>query len=113
MFDPITPLPLHRIKSILVLIPELHRNLVALKSEEFFAEDVVFLFRPFLRKKLGYGLVAIEKVGAITPDRCWGVGSGDLLGVFCVPEVLGEFHLLMSGGLGEGWKGRSGWHCEG
>ena len=42
----ITPLPLHPIVLILVLIPELHRNLVVGKGEQFFAQTIRLLLLP-------------------------------------------------------------------
>lgn len=40
VFEAITTLPLHSIVAVLILIPELHCNLVVRKSEQLFAQTI-------------------------------------------------------------------------
>ena len=49
IFQAITALPLHLIVRVLILIPELHGDLVVLEGEQLFAELVILLLLPLPR----------------------------------------------------------------
>ena len=52
VLESITALPLHPIMRILVLVPELDRDLVTLEGEELLAKPVAVLFIPFPGQKI-------------------------------------------------------------
>jgi hypothetical protein len=81
VLKPIAPLPLHSIRAILVLVPELHRDLVVGESEELFAQAVGLFFRPLGCQEVFDGGGALQEVGAVAPDAVGGVGFGYSFGV--------------------------------
>lgn len=68
MLNAIAPLPFHVIHGILVLVPELHGDLIVLKGKEFFAKEVAFFSGPFLLEKLDNGGVPGEETVTVAPD---------------------------------------------
>lgn len=87
VLQPITTLPLHTIVAILVLIPELHRDLVVGESEELFAQAIRLLLVPLPCEKVNDGFAAGEEAVAIAPDAvgcvCFGNGRGISVGTLC------------------------------
>ena len=81
-----------------------------MKSEKFFAQDVVFLPGPFLFQEFANGGMASEELGAVAPDRVRCVGGEDGGWRAGVPEGLGGFDLLLSGLKSKGGDGGSRWH---
>ena len=82
----ITPLPLHPIMRILILIPELDRDLVLEEREQLLAKSVVLLFLPFLGQEVfDCGGSGKERV-AVSPDAVGGVRLSD---DFWVPRRSG------------------------
>lgn len=77
ILKPVASLPLHSIVGILILVPELHGNLVVRESEEFLAQAVGFFFLPFRCEEGDDGVCTLEEVGAVAPDGVGGVGFGD------------------------------------
>jgi hypothetical protein len=77
IFEAITSRPLARL-GVLKLIPELHGNLVIAKSEQFFAEAVFFLYRPFASQEVDDSFSPAEKVVSVTPDATRSIGLWDL-----------------------------------
>jgi hypothetical protein len=73
VFETITSRPLASL-SVLELIPELHGNFVVAKGEQFFAETVFLLYRPFASQELDDGFRSAEEVVSVTPDAIRGVG---------------------------------------
>ena len=65
---PITALPLHPIMRILVLIPELHGDLVIGEGEELFAQLVVVLFAPLPDQEVDDLFAAVDEPVAVAPD---------------------------------------------
>lgn len=88
VLEPVAPLPLHPVVGVLVLVPELHRDLVAafLKAEQFFPQAVVVLLAPFLGQEVDDGRGAGEEAVAVAPDAVFRVRFGDEFGV--TGEVL-------------------------
>ena len=87
ILQPITALPLHTIVAILVLIPELHRDLVIGESEELFAQAIRLLLVPLPCEKVNDGFAAGEEAVAIAPDAvgcvCFGNSRGISVGTLC------------------------------
>lgn len=64
----VAPLPLHLIVGVLILVPELHRDLVFVEREELLAQLVVVLFVPFPGEER-YDLVsACDEPLTVSPD---------------------------------------------
>ena len=95
MLDPITSLPLHPIRGILKLVPELHSDLVVREGEQFFTQEVIFLLAPFLLKELEDGRMADGEVVAVTPDAVGGVGLDNALRVTVLETLCQD--LLQNG----------------
>lgn len=81
VLKPVASLPLHSIRAILILIPELHGNLVVRESEELFAQAVGLLLRPLGCQEVLDSGGSLQEVGAVAPDAVGGVGFGYGLGV--------------------------------
>ena len=82
VLQPITPLPLHAIVRILVLVPELHRNLISAECEELLAQLVVVFFVPLPGQEGDDFVGAGEEFVAVAPDGVDGVaGFGDVFGI--------------------------------
>lgn len=79
ILEPITALPAHTVMCILVLIPELHSNLVVRKRKQLLAQAVVLLFPPLLGQEFDYGVCAGQEAVAVAPDGvgCVGFGARD------------------------------------
>jgi hypothetical protein len=73
IFETITSRPLARL-SMLELIPELHSNLVVTKGEQFLAQTIFLLYRPFASQEVDDGFRSAEEVVSVTPDAIRGVG---------------------------------------
>jgi hypothetical protein len=67
VLEAITPLPLHPILRILILVPKLNRNLVVRKSKELLAQTVVVLALPFLCEECYNLVTALDEVRADAP----------------------------------------------
>jgi len=67
----VTPLPLHAIMRVLILVPELHRDLVIGECEQLLAQAVVLFLLPFLGQEVNNRICAREESVAVPPD---GVG---------------------------------------
>lgn len=81
VLKPVASLPLHSIRAILILIPELHGNLVVRESEELFAQAVGLLLHPLGCQEVLDSGGSLQEVGAVAPDAVGGVGFGYGLGV--------------------------------
>lgn len=77
----IAPLPLHPVVSILILVPELHGDLVVREGEELLAQTVVLLLVPLGGQELDDLFAAFQEDVAVAPDRVLGVRKADLFGV--------------------------------
>jgi len=77
ILETITPLPLHPIMRILILVPELDRDLILREREQLLAKSVVLLFLPFLGQKV-FDCGGPGKEGvAVSPDAVGGVCLSD------------------------------------
>lgn len=68
VLQPVAPLPLHLVLPVLILIPELHRDLVLPEREQLLAQSIVVLTRPLGREERDDGRVSAEKLVAVAPD---------------------------------------------
>jgi hypothetical protein len=64
---------------VLILVPELHGDLITIECEEFFAESVRFLLLPFRGQKGDDLLGAFDEQVAVTPDAVGRIAFGYLL----------------------------------
>jgi hypothetical protein len=99
VLKPVASLPLHSIRAILILIPELHGNLVVRESEELFAQAVGLLFRPLGCQEVLDSCGSLQEVGAVAPDAVGGVGFGYGLGVSWSQD------MMLGVSFESGWKG--------
>lgn len=67
VFEPIASLPLHLIMSILILIPELHGDLVICKGEQLLSKLIIVFLLPFLGEKLDYLISSLNELVTIAP----------------------------------------------
>lgn len=77
----IASLPLHPVTAILVLVPELHGDLVVGESEQLLAQSIGLLLVPLLGQEVDDGFSTGEEAVAVAPDAVGGVGFGDGLRV--------------------------------
>lgn len=94
VLEPVAALPLHAVVGVLVLVPELDRNLVAGKGEELLAEPVALFLFPLPGQESFDILGACEKGRAVAPDAVWRVCLGNGFGV----PIL-SIGVFESGGL--------------
>jgi hypothetical protein len=73
IFETVASRPLACI-GVLELIPKLHGNLVIAKGEQFFAETIFLLYRPFASQEVDDGFRSAEEVVSVAPDAIRGVG---------------------------------------
>ena len=85
----------------LILIPELHGNLVTTKTKEFLSQTVALFFLPFLCQKLNDALCALKKSIPIAPDTGRGIPFRHTLRVLGVPLGLRKLKFLHSSLLSE------------
>jgi len=64
----ITTLPLHAVAGVLILVPELHGNLVVRECKKFLAQAVILLFLPLGGQKGDYFILTTDELVAVAPD---------------------------------------------
>jgi hypothetical protein len=69
----VTALPLHTVFHILVLVPELDRDLICSECEKLFPQTIVLLLLPLLCQKVYDLIVALDEAGSISPDAVFGI----------------------------------------
>lgn len=95
----ITSNPLARL-GVLELIPELNSNLVVTKGEQFFAETVFLLYRPFTSQKLEDSFSTAEEVVSVTPDAIRSVGLWNVIRARPLEvERAGIFRVIGGSGI--------------
>jgi len=71
-------LPLQPVTRILVLVPKLHSDLVVSEGEQFFSQDIVMFFLPFLREEFYDCIGALQESVPVSPYTvfcvCFGYG---------------------------------------
>lgn len=74
----------------MILIPELHRDLILPEREQLLAQSIVAFTRPFGREEGDDGRVPAEKLIAIAPDAVDGVTIFDKVRVSIQKEEMEE-----------------------
>lgn len=107
--------------SILIFIPELHRDLIVGESEELFAKHVIMLLVPFPLQEINYCLSPGKEPLSVAPDAVFSVRFGDKFWISgeicqvkykgnnqsdslpCVPGILSLLHFLLGCFKSEWW----------
>lgn len=95
IFEAVTPLPRHSIMRVLVLIPELDRNLIFGECEQLLSKAVTLLLLPFLRQETLDCGSSRKKRGAVSPNAIRGIRLGDS---FRIP-IKGQAELFSFGSI--------------
>ena len=98
VFKPIATLPLHAIMCILVLVPELDRNLIVGEGKELLAQFVVVFFVPFPGQEVDDGGGAGEEFVSVSPDAIFGVCLGHAFWVTAIRQWKEVLVLREEGG---------------
>lgn len=103
IFEAIASLPLHAIICVLVLVPELHCNLVVSKGEQLLSQLIALLFDPLLGQKPNNSLGATEEVLSIPPNAVIRVSFGYGFWVSIVHGIACELDDVAGDGVGVGF----------